>query len=105
MNVGHDGSSLTEYAFILSGGEVNLLNSMRSTENGKLGYRFYTIENNTKLRSYNSQAVDLLYREHAALENIEKDELLENEKIYSFLQPFYKFISFFGKWHTYAEQK
>lgn len=103
VNVGLDGSSLTEYGYILSGGEVNLLNSMRSTENGRFGYRFYTIENKTKFRSYNSQSVDLLYKEHVVLENIGRDELLENEKLYSFLQPFYKFILFFGKIFTYIE--
>lgn len=105
VNVGLDGSSLTEYSYILSGGEVNLLNSMRSTENGRFGYRFYTIENDTAFRSYNSQGVDLLYKEHVVLENIGKDELMENEKLYSFLQPFYKLISFFGKIKTYIEHK
>lgn len=104
VNTGHDGSSLTEYAFILSGGEINLLNSMRSTENGKLGYRFYTIENKTKFRSYNSQSVDLMYKEHVALENISAENLLNGEKVYRILQPFYKFISFFGKISTYIEQ-
>ncbi len=104
VNIGHDGSSLTEYAFILSGGEVNLLNSMRSTENGKFGYRFYTIENGTAFRSYNSQSVDLLYREHVVLKNIGKDGLLENERIYSILQPIYTVISYFGKLFTYNEQ-
>lgn len=105
VNVGLDGSSLTEYSYILSGGEVNLLNSMRSTENGRFGYRFYSIENGTAFRSYNSQSVDLLYKEHVVLENIGKDELLENEKIYSLLQPIYKFMSFFGKIFTYIEHK
>ena len=78
---------------------------MRSTENGRFGYRFYTIENDTAFRSYNSQGVDLLYKEHVVLENIGKDELMENEKLYSFLQPFYKLISFFGKIKTYIEHK
>ncbi len=105
VNVGLDGSSLTEYSYILSGGEVNLLNSMRSTENGKLGYRFYTIENGTAFRSYNSQSVDLLYKEHVILENIGRDDFLGKEKLYSFLQPYYKLISFFGKIYTYNEQK
>ncbi len=104
VNVGLDGSSKTEHAYILSGGEVNVLNSMRSTENGKLGYRFYSIENGTAFRSYNSQSVDLLYKEHVYLENIEKDEILESEKTYYFLQPFYKIITFFGIITTQIEQ-
>ena len=104
VNTGHDGSSLTEYAFILSGGEVNVLNSMRSTENGKLCYKFYSIKNKTKFRSYNGQAVDLLYKEHVFLENIEENELLENEETYFNRQPLYKFISFFGKIYTYIKQ-
>ncbi len=105
VNVGLDGSSKTEYGYILSGGKVTLLNSMRSTEDGKLGYRFYTIENGTNFRSYNSQSVDLLYKEHVVLENIGKDDFLENEKMYSILQPFYKIITFFGKISTYIEHK
>lgn len=104
VNVGLDGSSLTEYAYILSGGEVNLFNSMRSTENGKLGYRFFTIENGTAFRSYNSQSVDILYREHVVLKNIGRDELLVNEEIYYFLQPIYTVITFFGKLYTQIEQ-
>lgn len=104
LNVGLDGSSKTEYGYILSGGDVTLLNSMRSTSDGKLCYNFYTIDNKTSFRSYNSQAVDLQYKEHVILKNIGKDELLENERLYSFLQPIYKIITFFGKISTYIEQ-
>ncbi len=104
LNVGLDGSSKTEYSYILSGGEVTLLNSMRSTEDGKLGYKFYTIENETKFRSYNSQAVDLLYKEHVVLENIENDEILKNEGRYKFMSFFYDIVTFFGKIFTYIEQ-
>lgn len=104
VNVGHDGSSKTEYAYILSGGEVTLINSARSTENGKLGYRFYTLENECKFRSYNSQAVDMLYKEQPVLENLELSELKEGEKRYFFAQPFYRLISFFGKLYMYSEQ-
>ena len=103
VNVGHDGSSKTEYAYILSGGEVTLLNSMRSTEDGKLGYRFYAIENGTKFRSYNSQCVDLLYNEHVILKNIENEELLKNEWIYKYLSCFYDLIADFGRIITFFE--
>jgi len=104
INVGHDGSSKTEAAYILSGGETVLLNSMRSTENGKLGYRFYTVDNGAKLRSYGSQAVDMLYKEHVILENIEYDELIAGEQIFAFLQFFYKIITFFGRIYMDNEQ-
>ena len=87
VNVGHDGSSKTEPALILSGGSINFLNSMRSTEDGQLCQNFYTIENETKFRSYNSQAVDMLFREKVILENIETEDLLEGEKSYKFREP------------------
>ena len=60
---------------MLSGGEITFLNSMRSTEDGQLCHQFYSIDNNTKFRSYNSQAVNMLFRENVILENIESDDL------------------------------
>ena len=104
INVGHDGSSKKEYAFIMSGGEVTLVNSMRSTEDGRLGYRFYTADNGCKFRSYNSLAVDMLYREQPVLANIEFNELDKSEIRYWLPQPFYKFISFFGNIYMNIEQ-
>lgn len=104
INVGHDGSSKTEYAFIMSGGEVTLVNSMRSTEDGKLGYRFYTADNGCKFRSYSNLAVDMLYREQPVLANIGFKELGKSEIKYWLLQPIYKFISFFGNIHMNVEQ-
>ena len=97
INVGHDGSSKTEAAYILSGGETVLLNSMRSTEDGKLGYRFYTADNGAKLRSYGSQAVDMLYKEHITFENIKLNQMRSDEIIYGILQPLYRFVAFFGR--------
>ena len=105
INVGHDGSSKTQHAFIMSGGEVTLVNSMRSTEDGKLCYRFYTADNGCKFRSYNSQAVDMLYKEQSVLANISFDELEKSEIKYWLLQPLYKFISFFGNIYMNIEQK
>ncbi len=105
INVGHDGSSKTQAAYILSGGETVLLNSMRSTENGQLGYRFYTAGNGAKLRSYGSLCVDLLYREHVVLENYSFEELRADEWIYALLQPIYKLIAFFGRIHMNIEQE
>jgi len=104
INVGLDGSSKTEYGYILSGGEVNLINSMRSTSDGKSGYNFYTIENNTKFRSYNSQVVDLLYREHLVLENISKEDLLPGEKIYYSFSFFYKVQRYLGNLYVKTKQ-
>ncbi len=99
INIGHDGSSKTEPAFIMSGGKITLLNSMRSTSDGKHGFNFYSIENGTKFKSYNSQSVDMLYTEHPIIENIKIGNLDESEQIYAFLQFFYKIISFFGELH------
>ncbi len=104
VNIGHDGSSKTEPAFIMSGGEITLLNSMRSTSDGKHGYYFYRIENGTKFKSYNSQSVDMYYSEHPVIENIGFGELDKSESIYGFLQIFYKIVSFFGNLHMKNEQ-
>ncbi|MBQ8228334.1 MAG: hypothetical protein IJZ88_04900 [Clostridia bacterium] len=97
VNVGHDGSSKTVPALVMSGGEITLLNSMRSTSTGNSGYRFYEIENSTKFRSYNSQSVDMLYREHIILKNVCINELNKCEFIYYLLQPIYRIITLFGK--------
>ncbi len=96
VNVGHDGSSKTASAFRMSGGEITLLNSMRSTQDGQLGINFYAIENGTKFKSYNSQSVDMDYAEHPVIENYNLNELDESETIYGLLQYFYRIISFFG---------
>ena len=104
VNVGHDGSSKTEPAFILSGGEIILLNSMRSTSDGQQGYYFYSIENGTKFKSYNNQSVDMAYSEQPIIENIGLSELDKSEWIYSLLQPFYRIIAFFGNWYMKTQQ-
>lgn len=104
VNIGHDGSSKTESAFIMSGGEITLLNSMRSTSDGKHGFNFYSIENGTKFKSYNSQSVDMLYTEQPVIENLKRNELDKSEQTYLFLQFFYKIISFFGKLHMKTSQ-
>lgn len=97
LNIGHDGSSLEADAYVMSGGEVTMLNTMRSTENGQQGYNFYSIDNDTKFRAYNTQAVDMDYKEHITLKNIATSELNDGEFIYKILQPLYKIIAFFGK--------
>lgn len=104
VNIGHDGSSKTEPAFIMSDGKITLLNSMRSTSDGKHGFNFYSIENGTKFKSYNSQSVDMLYSEHPVIENIGFSELDGSEKLYGILQYLYKFIAFFGRIYMLNEQ-
>ena len=104
VNVGHDGSSKTESALVLSGGEITFLNSMRSTEDGQLCHQFYSIDNNTKFRSYNSQAVNMLFRENVILENIKADDLLGGELIYKILEPINRLFRLFGMWYTSAKQ-
>lgn len=97
LNIGHDGSSLDAYAYVMSGGEVTMLNTMRSTATGQQGYKFYSIENDTVFRAYNTQSVDMEYKEHITFENIKISELNDGEFIYKILQPLYKFIALFGK--------
>ncbi len=104
VNVGHDGSSKTEPALILSGGSINFLNSMRSTEDGQLCQNFYTIENEAKFRSYNSQAVGMLFREKVILENIETEDLFNGEKSYNFWAPVNKVLRNLCKWYMNLKQ-
>ena len=104
VNVGHDGSSKTEPALILSGGSINFLNFMRSTEDGQLCQNYYTIENEAKFRSYNSQAVEMLFREKVILENIDDEDLLEGEDSYKFWEPVNKLIRRFNKWFMSKRQ-
>ena len=104
INVGLDGSSKTEYSYILSGGEINLVNSMRSTSDGKLGYRFYSTDNNAKFRSYSSQAVDMLYREHIILDGFTFKEITQPERIYFILQPLFKICSVIGALFMYLKE-
>ena len=104
VNVGDDGSSKTESALVLSGGEITFLNSMRSTEDGQLCHQFYSIDNNTKFRSYKSQAVNMLFRENVILENIKADDLLGGELIYKILEPINRLFRLFGMWYTSAKQ-
>lgn len=104
VNVGHDGSSKKAPAFVLSGGNINILNSMRSTDDGQLGQKFYSIASKTKFRSYNSQAVDLLFREMVILENIELDDLYEGEIKYLIFAPIMKIVRFVGGWYMNLKQ-
>ena len=103
-NVGHDGSSKKAPALVLSGGEITFINSMRSTEDGQLSQNFYTIENKTKFRSYNSQAVDMQFRENVILENLTYDDLLDGEIKYKLIQPMLKMFRFFGRWYMNMKQ-
>lgn len=103
-NTGHDGSSKTEPAFILSGGETVLINTMRSTSDGQSAQNFYSLENSAKFKSFASQAVDMLYKEHIYIENTALDELPRSEKLYCILQPLYRMITFFGKLYMVIEQ-
>lgn len=104
-NTGHDGSSKTEPAFILSGGTATLINTMRSTSDGKIGMNFYSLENEAVLRSFSSQAVDMAYSEHIYLENVSCDELSSTEILYYILQPLYRLIRYFGNIHMNLNQK
>lgn len=103
-NTGHDGSSKSEPAFILSSGEITLINTMRSTADGKTGQNFYSVNNGTRLKSFASQAVDMLYSEHIYFENYCIDEIPPEELLYFVLQPMYKLIRFFGNIRMINEQ-
>ena len=77
---------------------------MRSTEDGQLGQRFYSIDNKTKFRSYNSQAVDMLFRERVVLENLKFNELLDGEIKYKIFAPIMKVFRFIGSWYMILKQ-
>ncbi len=104
INVGLDGSSKTEYSYIMSGGNITLVNSMRSTSDGKLGYKFYSVSDGTKFRSFASQAVDMSYKEHVVLEGFSFNGLNKSEKKYYILQPFYKIQTLFGMALMYLKE-
>lgn len=103
-NSGHDGSSKTEPAFIFDAGKATLINTMRSTSDGKLGQNFYSIENDTAFMSFGSQAVDMLYREHPVIINVERNALPGNGLLYLILQPLYRIITFFGNLYMNMKQ-
>ncbi|MCR5040538.1 MAG: glycoside hydrolase family 55 protein [Clostridia bacterium] len=105
VNVGSDGSSKTDPMLRLSGGSLNILNSMRSTSDGKLCYRFYEAEDCASVRSYSSLGVDLRYREGPVLKNIGVSELLPGEFIYLVLQPLYSLSAAFGRISMNLTQK
>ena len=104
VNIGHDGSSKTEYALSLSGGSTTFLNSMRSTEDGLLGCKYYTIENKGVFKSYNSQAVGMTYNEGIVLENVEEEEYLEGEENYGFFAFIFNLIRKLCEWFMTLQQ-
>ena len=104
-NVGSDGSSKEAPTLDLTGGETTVLNSMRSTSDGQLSYRFYECGERAALRSYNSMAVDLLYQEGPVLKNIRPADLREGERLYLLLQPFYRLTAAFGRMRMDIKQR
>ena len=70
VNVASDGSSKDKCMLNFTGGEATVINSMRSTSDGKDGNNSYETDGTTVLRLYNRQAVDLMYREYTVEENI-----------------------------------
>ena len=105
VNIGSDGSSHDAPTLKLSGGTLNVLNSMRSTADGQRGYRYYEAENKAALRSYNSMGVDLLYKESPVLENVSRADLQNGELLYRLLQPFYRLVACFGRLTMQIKQK
>ena len=105
VNIGSDGSSKEAPTLHLNGGSLTILNSMRSTSDGQLGYRFFEEEGKASLRSYGSLGVDLLYKEGPVLKNVGCAELCEGETIYYILQPFYLLQAFFGRISMNLTQK
>ena len=104
VNVAIDGSSKTEYSFILSGGEVSVVNFMHSTSDGKNGIYAYTASG-TKLKLYNRNTVQNEYTEFTVIENVPFNELSGGDiKAYIF-QPFIKMYTKFGESFTVAYQQ
>ena len=105
INIGSDGSSHTAPTLRLSDGNTTVLNSQRSTSDGRRGYRFYESENKAALRSFGSMGVDLLYREGPVLKNIKYRELDQSERFWWFLQPLFAAEALFGKLVMQIKQK
>ena len=104
VNIGSDGSSHDFSTLKLNGGTLTVLNSMRSTANGQLGFQYYEAKNNAALRSYGSMGVDLLYREGPVLRGIPCAELKKGEATYALLQPLYRALACFGALRMRFEQ-
>ena len=97
VNIGSDGSSKEAPTLDLTGGSLTVLNSMRSTSDGRLSYRFFEAAEKATLRSYGNQSVDLPYKEGPVLKNVSFSGLRRGEFLYGILQPFYTVAAFFGK--------
>lgn len=96
-NVGCDGNAKNSYFYSMQGGEITLINAMRSTSNGKDGFYSHTTDGKTKLKIYNRLPVDMKYREYTVFENVALDELEECDRKTYFLQPFYHLYEAMGK--------
>lgn len=96
-NVGCDGSAKESYIFNMTGGEITIINAMRSTSDGQDGIYPYTTDGNTKLKIYNRLPVDMSYREYTVLENVKLNELERCDFKTYFLQPFYHFYEKLGR--------
>ncbi|MBQ6163010.1 MAG: hypothetical protein IJK23_00910 [Clostridia bacterium] len=105
VNIGSDGSSKTAPTLDLTGGDLTILNSMRSTSDGQLCYRYFETKQKASLRSYGGLAPAMQYRDRPVLKNIACAELREGETIYLILQPFYTIEKLFGKLMMDIKQK
>lgn len=65
INTASDGSSKNAYQIdAANGGEVNVINFMHSSFDGKASYRSYSVDGSTALRICNRLTVDIMYHEY-----------------------------------------
>lgn len=96
-NTGSDGSAKGCNTFVLTGGEITVINAMRSTSDGQETVYAYETDGSTKLRIYNRLPVDIDYREFTVLQNIPASELNLKDLITVILQPLFRIYEAIGK--------
>lgn len=104
VNIGSDGSSKTEPTMDLTGGRIIVVNSMRSTEDGKNTVNYVSVSNGAEIKSYNNQAVDVFFRERNIYRNISLFEIAEDGIKNVIFRPFYLIALLFGRIVTAIKQ-
>ena len=93
-NVGCDGQSKDYYTYTFVNSDAAVIGTMKSTFDGKSGWRSYEADKATKLKIYDRISVDLPYNEFTVLQNCTP----EGDDLPAFLlQPFYRLIEILGK--------
>lgn len=93
-NVGCDGQSKNYYTYTFVNSDAVVIGTMKSTFDGKSGWRSYEADKATGLKIYDRISVDLPYHEYTVLRGCQN---VGGELLTFILQPFYRIIEFFGR--------